>query len=413
MDVSTLEQCGPETLERIREAFTLFDHQSGLLLSAFGKLKRDLAEANRQLNAKNLALSYKVDELQQVSSRLRCILESLADGVLVVDPDFIVQRCNPASERLLGLPRTEIEGRPYGRITNGLGNSDALRRALERGEVVCDEPRSCSAGAAGRRVTVLASVSPIRSPEGALLGAVEVLRDITVLRALETRVQHQERMAALGEMAASVAHEIRNPLGTIEGFARLLRRDLEGRPAYSRLADKIVEGTKNLNYVITNLLTYVRPMTLQYEPFDAATLLSSVRESLAGTARSRKVTLKVTPAAGPVRLEGDVRQLRQVLVNLGVNAIEACLPEGQVCIRCVKNPDRVKFSVQDDGCGISTKDLTRIFDPFFTRKEGGTGLGLSLSHKIIAAHGGRIDVQSRPGKGTTFELVLPLRGGKP
>ena len=402
----------PDVLLRIRNAFDLFDSQSALLQNSFEHLKQNLALANRQLNDKNHELSEKVGELQQMSVRLHCILESLADGVLVVNGSMIVERCNPAAENLLGLDRSEIEGRSYASIMNGLGNIHRLRSAIEEGQTVLDEQRTCN-HQGSRRVVVLASVAPIRGAGGAILGAVEVLRDVSQLRLLEERMHHQKRMAALGEMATSVAHEIRNPLGTIEGFARLLRSDLDKQKQadHSRLASKIIEGTQNLNYVITNLLTYARPMTLQCERFDVANLFSSVLDILAAMAAQHGVQLNIQMPAAPLAVYGDIRHLRQVLVNLGRNAIEACAKGGLVALQAEVRRREAVFLVSDNGCGISKEDLPSIFDPFFTRKEGGTGLGLSLCHKIVAAHGGEITVNSTVGSGTTIKVILPQIGG--
>ena len=226
-------------------------------------------------------------------------------------------------------------------------------------------------------------------------------------------MHHQKRMAALGEMAASVAHEIRNPLGTIEGFARLLRKDLDGenQTTHSRMASKIIEGTQNLNYVITSLLTYVRPMALNCEIFDVSVLLESTEELLLGTARQLGVKLVVSKQTGSVK-SADIRQIRQVLVNLGRNAIEACdRKDGEVTISCDLGLRETVISVIDNGHGIAEEDMPHLFDPFFTRKEGGTGLGLALSHKIVAAHGGEITIKRKDGqRGVVAMVRLPQIG---
>jgi signal transduction histidine kinase len=296
---------------------------------------------------------------------------------------------------------------------NGLGNIQALRSAISHGQTLLDEQRSHT-NPKGHKVVVLASVAPVRTSGGVVLGAVEVLRDVTQLRLLEERMQHQKRMAALGEMATSVAHEIRNPLGTIEGFARLLKSDLERdrHTDHARLAGKIIEGAQNLNYVITNLLTYARPMSVQYEPFDAASLFNSVGDMLTGLAEQARVRIDFRLPNPPMTIHGDIRHLRQVLVNLGRNAIEASRRDGEVIMEVVLRRREVVFSVTDSGCGIGPEDLPRVFDPFFTRKEGGTGLGLSLCHKIVAAHGGEISISSVMNQGTTVKVVLSQLGGE-
>lgn len=398
-----------ELLIGIKKAFEIFDEQSGLLQRSFENLKQDLAVANQQLNEKNLALSEKVNELHQMTGRLHCILESIGDGVLVVDANMCIERCNPAALALLEKKRREVEKKAYSEVVGGLGDPKAVHDAINKGRTILEQERTHKMS--DHSVTVLASVAPMRSTDGHIIGAVEILRDITQLRLLQEKVQHQQRIAALGEMAASVAHEIRNPLGTIEGFARLLKSDLDkdGQESHARMASKIIAGVTNLNYVITNLLTYARPLSLQNDTFDISLLLSSVEDLLAGMAAQHGVSMELAHAGKTRTMNGDIRQLRQVLVNLGRNAIEACVARQDpvVTIRSEVRKRSVTFLVSDTGCGIPQKDINHVFDPFFTRKEAGTGLGLSLCHKIVTAHGGEIEVASKEGKGTTFTIVLP------
>ncbi len=401
-----------QLLAGIKKAFELFDEQSGLLQRSFESLKKDLAKANEQLNEKNIALSEKVDELHQMTGRLQCILESIGDGVLVVDPNLCVERTNPAFLNLLEKKKKEVERRAYSDVMEELGNPKAIQDAIRKGSVVLDQERVRKTGE--HAIVVLASVAPVRSTDGEIIGAVEVLRDITPLRLLQEKMQHQQRIAALGEMAASVAHEIRNPLGTIEGFARLLKSDLDkdGLEHHSRMATKIIAGVTNLNYVITNLLTYARPLSLQNDTFDVSLLLSSVEDLLNSLAAQNHVTLELTHTGKLHTATGDIRQLRQVLVNLGRNAIEACAgrENGRVTIRSDIKKRSAVFTVTDTGCGIPKKDINHIFDPFFTRKDAGTGLGLSLCHKIVTAHGGEIAAESQVGAGATFTVTIPQVG---
>lgn len=400
-----------EVLLKMRSAFDVFDAQSSLLKVSYEKLQQDLAASNRTLNERNRALSDKVREHEKMSSRLQCIIESLTDSVLVVNTDLRVERCNRAAERLMGRSREQIEDLPYGAVANGMGNESMLRSAMESGRAFLDNERK-QAGSETEKV-VLASVAPIVSADGQIFGAVEVLRDITELRHLEARMDCQKKMAALGQMAASVAHEIRNPLGTIEGFARLLKRDLAGQPDHQRLVSKIVEGAQNLNHVITNMLTFTRPASLQCEKFEAQRLLSEVRDLLTAKAAERGVILAVEESCGPVGVWGDFAQLRQVLVNLGLNAIEASARSGKVSVQASRQGSTARFVVADKGIGMTEATQQRLFEPFFTRKAGGTGLGLALCHKIVSAHAGEISVWSRPGEGSRFEVVLRCGGGQP
>jgi len=389
-------------LDDLRKAFEVFDSQSKMLKVSYDTLSGELDVTNRKLISKNMELSGKVLELQEMSSRMQCIIESLTDSVLVVNTHLNVERHNIVAERLFGRSSAEISGKPYREIANGLGDEEMLSNVINDGDSFVDVER------VGADTIVLASVSPILSPDGSIIGAVEVLRDVTHMRALESKFECHKRMIALGQMAASVAHEIRNPLGTIEGFARLLKRDLEDQPQHRRLASKIVEGAQNLNYVITNLLNYARPMMIQCEVFQPGRLLTESSDVLQTRASELGVALQITDNCPDVDVHGDSRQLRQVLINLALNAIEACERGGHVEVSLLKRDKTWLLRVKDDGCGISESDIGSIFDPFFTKKAGGTGLGLALCHKIVSAHGGEIIVASKPAQGSVFDVVLPL-----
>jgi PAS domain S-box-containing protein len=397
-----------DVIGQIRSAFEVFDSQSLLLKRAYDRIRQDLASINRELSERNRDLSRKVLELEEMSGRLQCVIESLTDSVMVVNCELRIERCNRAAELLLGAARDDIIGREYAAVAKWFGDAGSISKVIESGIAVVDNERVRGTGAFERIVS--ASVAPIRSPAGVVLGAVEVLKDVTDLRKLEARVQLQNRMTALGQMAASVAHEIRNPLGTIEGFASLLRRDLEGMPEHKRLASKIVEGAQNLNYVITNLLEYTRPAFLQVVPCSAAKVVRDAAEVIAEKAQKAGVTLSIGQTDATVA--GDERQLKQVLINLVLNAVEACRPGGQVEVGARSESGVCFFSVRDNGTGMTDSELKQVFDPFFTKKAGGTGLGLALCHKIISAHGGEIRVESEEGKGTLFEVVLKESGGQ-
>ncbi len=399
-------------LQKIRDAFGVFDAQSQTLRASYERIQRDLAKTNRELQEKNRALSAKMLELEAMSGRLQCILESLTDGILVVDPQLCIERCNLAAERLLGKDRHNLAGRPYAEVVNGLGDVEKLRAAIQNGTLIAGQERRASSAQGEERI-VLASVAPIRNPDGRILGAVEVLRDITEFRRLQVGMEQQRQLATLGHMAAYVAHEMRNPLGGIEGFARLLKRELTDRPEPLRLACRILEGVEHMHRVVTELLVLARPVHPVPMRFPAARLLCDVRDLLLALATPRSVRLTVDVGEETSAVTGDLHQLRQVLLNLGRNAVEACEPGGQVTLSFFREKGVAVFAVTDTGCGISDDDRKRLFEPFFTRKSGGTGLGLSLCQKIVLAHGGHIRVTSRVGQGSRFDIVLPEEVARP
>lgn len=397
-----------DILARARQAFELFERQTGLLESSFDCLEKDLDRSSGALQRADASLRQKDDESQRMLSHLHCVLESLSDGVLVVDRSGRVEFSNSAARRILEGP-LNWHGAAYEAVVavpfqkNRLdGVLDTARADLNREFEIC----SSKIG----RALLQSSMSPVISTRGDVIGVVEIIRDITEQRQVERQLKHHRHMAALGEMAAGVAHEIRNPLGSIEGFALLLKKDLErsGLDSYARLADRIVEGTGNLNYVVSNLLDYARPVRLQYEMFAVHPLLCSLRDCLTGLVRENQVNLVIQGPGEEMQIRGDLRQLRHVLINLGRNAIEACEPGGKVHIQFHLYQNEVAFHISDNGCGIDAPDLEKIFDPFFTTKPAGTGLGLSFCHKIVEAHGGEILVHSDGSSGTVFQVIIPL-----
>ncbi len=391
----------------IQSAFELFDRQSRQLQEAYQSLKLDLARSNEALQMRNRELTVKIHELHQVSSRLEGVIESMTDGLLVIGLDRRVERCNSSAEQMIGLRRELIEQAEFNEVIASDAAREALTSVLAGGPPVLD--RAWLVTLAGDEVrSLLVSLAPVGISDGTVLGALCNLSDVTELRRLEKQLHSRERLAALGEMAASVAHEIRNPLGTIEGFARLLRRDLADMPEHLRLAERIVEGAQNLNYVISNLLTYVRPMRLQIADVAVARLFGVCRETLCDRAARAGAELDFREPPGDLFVRGDERQLVQVLLNLGINAIESCPPHrGQVSIEACAGRQSVRLCIRDNGCGMDDKTIEKVFDPFFTTKEGGTGLGLSLTKKITDVHGGEMAIESKPEKGSTFIVTLP------
>ena len=391
-----------------RRAFELFERQTGLLESSFHCLEKDLLRSSGQLQQADEALSCKVKELQRVLSRLHSVLESLSDGVLVVDRDGVLEFSNTAARRILG-DAVDWSQAEYTELFSVQIQSERMAGVIESAradlyrEFEIDTPKD-------GRVLLQSSMSPVKNDAGDVLGVVEILRDITEQRQVERQLKHHRHMAALGEMAAGVAHEIRNPLGAIEGFALLLKKDLErsGEDGHARLASKIVEGTENLNYVISNLLDYARPVQLKYEMFEVHSLLCSLRDCLTGLVRETQVDLVIQGPGSEMQMQGDVRQLRHVLINLGRNAVEACEPGGRVRIDFYLYQNEVAFHISDNGSGIASEDVDKIFAPFFTTKQTGTGLGLSFCHKIVEAHGGEILVHSDGKSGTVFQVIIPL-----
>jgi signal transduction histidine kinase len=223
------------------------------------------------------------------------------------------------------------------------------------------------------------------------------------------RMERAERLFALGQMSAGLAHEIRNPLASVAGAAGILRRNTTLGPKDSECLEIITKECQRLNQLVSNFLDFARPRTPKYQLIDVATALESVLELAGHAVGNQRIGLRkeLFPQLPPV--ECDPELLKQVLLNLVMNAIQSMPDCGEVVVSAIPRHERMLIQVKDEGCGIKPEDRDRIFDPFFTTKENGSGLGLSVAHQIVEQHGGMLTAEANPGKGMTFSLLLPLR----
>lgn len=248
-------------------------------------------------------------------------------------------------------------------------------------------------------------------------GSVVVLKNIACRKHESERSQRKDRLAAMGEMAAKIAHEIRNPLGSIELFATSLQASLEGQSDLQLLAERISSGVKSIDAIISNLLQFVRSDEAnRFERFDIYEALDDSLFFMKHLAdKENGVDVKLEYGPRPLFIKGDVELIKQVCLNIILNAIQSMPGGGVLCIatvqRAMTNVEGsalAEIRISDSGVGIDPDNVSKIFDPFFTTKERGTGLGLSIVHSIVEMHGGIIDVSSTPGDGTMFSIGLPL-----
>jgi signal transduction histidine kinase len=237
-----------------------------------------------------------------------------------------------------------------------------------------------------------------------------VVRDVTEYRHLQERLARADHLAALGRVAANVAHEIRNPLAGLEGFARLLLEDLRAHyPGGCRLDEKVIYAAQQVNGVVRNLLTYARTPRCDWRRHDAAALVRDAVEWVAPKAADARVCLAFSSAPEPLLAEIDAVQFRQMAGNLILNAVEACPVDAgaRVEVQLTAQTSEICLEVTDTGCGIPPEEQALIFEPFFTRKQGGIGLGLALCRQFANLHSGTIQVRSELGNGSSFLVRLP------
>lgn len=379
----------------LHSAFRSFDHAAATLQASYAALTARLERMDLELAASNEALRANLREKEEIRRHLSAVLESLSTGVLVADEKGTVMRANQAAADLLSRPKQVLLGREL---------SGILRDAqLDRPGYPLRSPGG---------VPLSVARAPLLGEDGRSEGSIVLLHDISIVRRLEERLQRRERLAAMGEMVGRIAHEIRNPLGSIELFASLLRKDLAGLPQCRQYAEHISIAVQAMDRLLVNLLAFTRPATPRSAWHRTDAVIHDALTLAAHVLAQKPVETHVACAPEAGRIWCDAFQMKQALLNLILNAVQA-MPEGgrlSICA-CAERDEGsgavIRLAVSDTGSGIRPDHLSRIFDPFFTTRDDGTGLGLAIVHTIAEAHRGRVEVDSRLGAGTTVALMLP------
>jgi len=408
-------------LLQFRESFEAFNKIINDLQRQYLSLEKEYREQGRELGEINYQLRRTIADNRAVTSFLNSILVSLTSGVIAVDQNGIITHFNPAAERITGTAVGRALGYKYDEVVTAKrgGNFSALDTILSGVEF--DSEEKVIIDNFGEEIPVSVSTSLLSHDGEESYGAVEIFFDLTKIKKLEDEVTRVKTLAALGEMAATVAHEVRNPLGGIGGFAALLKRELEGDKSKIQLVDKIITGVNILNQTVTALLDYTRRDQLNLHEVSLTRLIEeSVEYECADRSDCQpRVQVEVKIEDRDLRLRCDPHLMRQVLLNLLRNGREAMPLGGQLTIRAAQLADdktlqvpspAVAIEIQDTGEGIPEDIRDKIFRPFFStkHKNNGSGLGLASVWKTVQAHGGNVSVLSEVGKGSTFKIVLPV-----
>jgi PAS domain S-box-containing protein len=393
----------PEEIETLRA-------ENRELKQRFEILTTEL-ETSRQQFQTNMVEKTRLDNL------LTRVLGHLGCGAITVDLDGNITFVNASAAELLGCAPHLALGQP----SEGLLGECArlLKQAIRTGREVDGLEKTLS-NAKGRSVPVRVSITCLYTDTGELQGALAAIEDMSRLQELSEQASRVSTLTALGEMSATIAHEIRNPLGGIGGFAGLLERDMEVDDPNRRLVKKIIEGVAGLNRMVTSLLNYTRPLQLNVRPVDAVEM---VEDSLgffeidAGAHLDEVELQRIFPDT-PLTCRADPEHIQQIMLNLLHNAVQAMPGSGRVTVtladidtredaRTQLNRPCVALTVADTGIGLPDDVKSKLFMPFFTTKEDGNGLGLATAKKVIEAHGGDIVFESIHTEGAAFTLYLP------
>ena len=411
--------CGPFLLIVVC-LVNFISERSRRLRAALAQKDSDLARTTGRLHEKErefLACRLRSDmELQQANRRLaelneynRCILQSVSTGIVITDLDCTVTTCNRYAARVLEIDPDGLLGRPLSVLSRAPAFDRIVRRGLslrapqERHEI-------CVQSEAGDTLSLGISVSLLKDGDARMIGAIAFFQNITPIKAMRSALARSDKLAALGRLSADVAHEVRNPLNAIRGLNQLIREGTAQCDDIHKYADTVIGEVDRLSKFLSNVLEFARIGAPRRVWIDLAALVDETLVLARPRVEESRINV-VNECVHPVQCSVDPETMKQVFLNIVLNAVDAMSEGGTLRASCTgdRDPAFVKVRFEDTGCGLSQGELRSIFDPFFTLKPQGSGLGLSVSHQIVEAHGGRIDVESSPGVGTVFTVCLPVR----
>ncbi|NTX57707.1 nitrogen regulation protein NR(II) [Myxococcus sp. CA039A] len=350
---------------------------------------------SRQLSATGGALSAREADLRRLGGLQQQILSSMPSGLITCDAQKRVTYVNAAAHGILQLEDMVSTGQPLESLLPGVSG---LAPRSSRGELVVGTD-------GGRRRIILGlSVTPLEGEQGALL---IVFQDLTELRRMEEDLERSDRLASLGALSAQLAHELRNPLAAMRGSAQLLAQECSRDVVVQKLTNILVRESDRLGRLVEDFLRFARPPEPMRREVSLDALLAETVDMLRADPLARDVRVEVS-AQERLTAAVDPDQLRQVLINLVRNGFQAAGPRGEVRVGLARSEKEAQIRVWDSAGSITEEMMGHLFEPFFTTRDGGTGLGLSTAHSIVRAHGGSIRVRSDPAEGTEFVVGLPL-----
>jgi two-component system sensor histidine kinase AtoS len=367
--------------------------QVGFVVDTFHELVTKLKDKEKELDVLRQKAEDKATIIEGYNEN---ILQSVPSGVISLDEALRITKVNLSAEKILEIKRESILGKYHTEVLNK-PITDLLndKKIIERGEITYVTP-------SGRRIWLGLTLSPLKNREGNIIGQILIFTNLTQLKSLEAQMELRSRLSSLGEISAGIAHELRNPMAVIAGYTQILSK--KAGSSLKPTVDAITTEINVMNRIISDFLSFAKPAELAISDVDLKKIIENCIAALVSGKNNIRTNFDIKDL--PV-IRGDEILLRQAFTNLIQNAVEAMPAGGALTIKSATG-DLLDITVSDTGTGIAEDMADKIFLPFFTTKDRGTGLGLSLVQKIIVSHGGSISVDSG-NKGTTFRIKLPMK----
>jgi len=368
------------------------------VIGAFQDVTRQLKEKEKELERLR---SLAEQRAENVESYTENILQCVTSGVITFDGNGLSTTMNRAAEEILGLERAKVLGRTCREIFGEGDTSRLIQDTLQKG--IPTRRMETEIVRQNDRIWLGFNTALLMDRQGKSLGVILSFSDLTEVKRLQEQMELKERLTALGEMSAGIAHELRNPMAVIAGYLNLLAKKQDG--AGRAVIKDVLTEISGMNRIIGDLLTFARPTAINRTAVNMRELIETCVSTVL-LAKGADARIETVLELGEGNALVDEVLMRQALGNLVQNAVEAMPDGGTLTVRSLRDRELV-IIMKDTGSGVPREQYRKIFLPFFTTKDTGVGMGLALTHKIITAHGGRVEVESIEGSGTTFTVIVP------
>lgn len=380
---------------RVRKKLEQKDSSNvGFVVDTFHDLVSKLKDKERELEQLRKKAEERAIAIEGYNEN---ILQSVPSGVITLDENLKITKVNISAERILDIKADDIIGKSHSEVfSEPIIQLLDERKIIERGEISYTTK-------SGRRIWLGLTLTPLKNAEGKIIGQILIFTDLTQLKAFEAQIALKEKLSSLGEISAGIAHELRNPMGVIAGYTKLLLKKID--PSLKPTVEAIIKEIQAMDRIISDFLSFARLTTLNISQFNIYNVLNECLSALLKNRNDIRVNINVNKN---INIHGDEILLRQTFLNLFQNSIEAMPNGGDLDITLSESKDYYDITISDTGYGIADNIKDKIFLPFFTTKEKGTGLGLAIAQKNIVSHGGSLLIEDSE-KGAIFKIRLPQK----